>query len=334
MENICFGGSILNLIKTFLLLILCTLFITACGKAENTSTNNSSKKEESIETKKKLNVKITLDKEITNNKIIILSGKSNLPKDTKLRIRLEQKNSHKNSLVNTAVQKDGSFEYKFFNEGDTVFDDGKYNIYVETLPVLEQTKVVQEIFGDNGSNLSGSQISGDSELKATAEINLKINNSEVIYEEETLPKDKDAEEDKNEAYTSEEVEDNSEEDELGMVKDDAEIEIKKIIEKNYKTTSIEKIEINEDMGSSEKNKLIALVYLSFDALNTSKTAYNMVEMYSDDLAANIGKENDTVNQIAVFWKVPYIDEEETVAKFSYERSGKQMKITDKVSSLK
>ncbi|MGY8620291.1 hypothetical protein ACN6A9_01760 [Bacillus safensis] len=324
----------MNLIKTFLLLILCTLFITACGKAENTSTNNSSKKEESIETKKKLNVKITLDKEITNNKIIILSGKSNLPKDTKLRIRLEQKNSHKNSLVNTAVQKDGSFEYKFFNEGDTVFDDGKYNIYVETLPVLEQTKVVQEIFGDNGSNLSGSQISGDSELKATAEINLKINNSEVIYEEETLPKDKDAEEDKNEAYTSEEVEDNSEEDELGMVKDDAEIEIKKIIEKNYKTTSIEKIEINEDMGSSEKNKLIALVYLSFDALNTSKTAYNMVEMYSDDLAANIGKENDTVNQIAVFWKVPYIDEEETVAKFSYERSGKQMKITDKVSSLK
>lgn len=332
----------MNLIKTFLLLILCTLFITACGKAENTSTSNSSKKEESIETKKKLNVKITLDKEITNNKIIILSGKSNLPKDTKLRIRLEQKNSHKNSIVNTAVQKDGSFEYKFFNEDDTVFDDGKYFIYVETLPVLEQTEVIQKIFGDNGSNLTGSQISGDSELKATAEINLKINNSEVISEEETLPKDKDAEEEENEVYTSEEVDDNSKEDkidllqddEIDMLKDDAEIAIKTIIEENYKTTSIEKIEINEDMGSSEKNKLIALVYLSFDALNTSKTAYNMVEMYSDDLAANIGKDNDTVNQIAVFWKVPYIDEEETVAKFSYERSGEHMKITDKVSSLR
>lgn len=268
-------------------MILCALFLSACGKAENTSTSNSSKKEESIETKKKLNVKITLDKEITNNKIIILSGKSNLPKDTKLRIRLEQKNSHKNSIVNTAVQKDGSFEYKFFNEGDTVFDDGKYIIYVETLPVLEQTEVVQELFGDNGSNLSGSQISGDSELKATAEINLKINNSEVISEEETLPKDTDAEEEKNEDYTSEEVEDNSEEDELDMVKDDAKIEIKTIIEENYKTTSIEKIEINEDMGSNENNKLIALVYLSFDALNTSKTAYNMVEMYKLQTLAKI-----------------------------------------------
>ena len=324
----------MNFIKTFLLLILCTLLISACGKAENTSTSNSSKKEESVENKEKLNVKITLDKEITNNKIIILSGKSNLPKGTKLRIRLEHKNSHKNSIVNTAVEKDGSFEYKFFNEGDTVFDDGKYFIYVETLPVLEQTEIIQGIFGDKGSNLTGSQISGDSELKATAEINLKINNSEVISEEETVPKDKDTEEVKNEAYTSEEVEDNSKEDEIDMLKDDAEIEIETIIEENYKTTSIEKIEINEDMGASEKNKLIALVYLSFDALNTSKTAYNMVEMYSDDLAANIGKDNDTVNQIAVFWKVPYIDEDETVAKFSYERSGKQMKITDKVSSLK
>lgn len=332
MENNCYGGFILNHIKSCFFLLLCITLLSGCN-TENTSTSNSSKKEESIETKKKLNVKITLDKEITNNKIIILSGKSNLPKDTKLRIRLEQKNSHKNSIVNTAVQKDGSFEYKFFNEDDTVFDDGKYFIYVETLPVLEQAEVIQEIFGDNGSNLTGPQISGDSELKATAEIDLKINNSEVITEEETLPKDKDAEEEKNEVYTSEEVEDNSEEDELDMVKYDAEIEIKKIIEENYKTTSIEKIEINEDMGASEKNKLIALVYLSFDALNTSKTAYNMVEMYSDDLAANIGKDSDTVNQIAVFWKVPYIDEEETVAKFSYERSGKQMKITDKVSSL-
>ncbi|MGN8046081.1 hypothetical protein [Bacillus altitudinis] len=324
----------MNLIKTFLLLILCALFISACGKTENTSTSNSSKKEESIETKEKLNVKITLDKEITNNKIIIISGKSNLPKGTKLRIRLEHKNSHKNSIVNSVVQKGGSIEYKFFNEDDGVFDDGKYIVYVETLPVLEQTEVVQEILGDNGSNLTGPQISGDSELKATAEINLKINNSDVITEEETLPKDKDAEEEKNEVYTSEEVEDNSEEDELDIIKDDAEIEIKKIIEENYKTTSIEKIEINEDMGASEKNKLIALVYLSFDALNTSKTAYNMVEMYSDDLAANIGKDHDTVNQIAVFWKVPYIDEDETLAKFSYERSGEHMIITDKVSSLK
>lgn len=324
----------MNHIKTFLFLILCALFLSACGKAENTSTSNSSKKEESIETKEKLNVKINLDKEITNNKIIIISGKSNLPRGTKLRIRLELKNSHKNSIVNSTVQKDGSFEYKFFNEDDDVFDDGKYIIYVETLPVLEQTEVVQEIFGVNGSNLTGSQISGDSELKATAEIKLKINNSEVISEEEPSPKNKDAEEEKNEVYNSEEVEDISEEDELDMVKDDAEIEIKTIIKENYKTTSIEKIEINEDMGSSEKNKLIALVYLSFDALNTSKTAYNMVEMYSDDLAANIGKDNDTVNQIAVFWKVPYIDEDETLAKFSYERSGEHMIITDKVSSLK
>ncbi|WP_226568019.1 hypothetical protein [Bacillus stratosphericus] len=57
-------------------------------------------------------------------------------------------------------------------------------------------------------------------------------------------------------------------------------------------------------------------------------------MFSGDLAAKIGTENNTINQIAVFWKVPYIDEDETLAKFSYERSGEHMIITDKVSSLR
>lgn len=125
-----------------------------------------------------------------------------------------------------------------------------------------------------------------------------------------------------------------EKDELESLKSDAEYEIESIVEDNYTTASIEKIEINDDMGSDKPNKLIALVHLSFDAKNSSQTSYNMVEMYSDDLAAKIGSENDTINQIAVFWKVPYIDEDETLAKFSYERSGEHMIITDKVSSLK
>jgi len=137
--------------------------------------------------------------------------------------------------------------------------------------------------------------------------------------------------DSEETYDSEATD---EEDELESLKSDVEYEIESIVEDNYTTASIEKIEINEDMGSDKPNKLIALVHLSFDVKNSAQTSYNMVELYSDDLAAKIGSENDTVNQIAVFWKVPYIDKHETLAKFSYERSGEHMIITDKVSSLR
>lgn len=320
MENICFGGSILNLIKTFLLLFLCTLFISACGKAENTSTSNSSKKEESVETKEKLNVKITLIKKIKDNKKILISGKSNLPKETKINIYLDAPSSDQSERAKVIVKEGGMFDYEFSNEEGEDFDGGKYIAYVETSPENLQTDHVKEIFGEDGANLAGSNVSGENSRVATAEINFKIKNSSKVKQKIK----------KNNAAGITKKKD----EELTTLKSDAEYEIESIVEDNYTTASIEKIEINDDMGSDKPNKLIALVHLSFDAKNSSQTSYNMVEMYSDDLAAKIGSENDTINQIAVFWKVPYIDEDETLAKFSYERSGEHMIITDKVSSLK
>ncbi|PRS65076.1 hypothetical protein [Bacillus pumilus] len=310
----------MNLIKTFLLLILCTLFITACGKAENTSTSNSSKKEESIETKKKLNVKITLDKKIKDNKKILISGKSNLPKNTEIDIYLEPPNSaHYDQRV--TVKDGGLFKYEFSNEEGEEFEGGNYTVYVETAPDHHQTDAVREIFGENGANLVGSNVSDDYiDHRATAEINFKIKNSSKVKQKSK--KDNAAEVTK------------KKDEELSTLKREAEYEIESIVEDNYKAASIEKIEINQDMSTDQDNKLIALVYLSFDFKNSAQTSYNMVEMFSDDLASKIGTDNNTINQIAVFWKVPYIDEDETLAKFSYERSGEHMIITDKVSSLR
>ncbi|WP_342500286.1 hypothetical protein MHH54_12200 [Bacillus sp. FSL K6-4563] len=121
-----------------------------------------------------------------------------------------------------------------------------------------------------------------------------------------------------------------EEDELESLKSDAEYEIESIVEDNYTTASIE---INEDMGSSEPNKLIALVHLSFDAKNSAQTSYNMTEMFSEDLAAKIGSDNDSISQLSVFWKVPY-KSDKSAAKFSYERSGDNMIIKSKSTILK
>ena len=114
---------------------------------------------------------------------------------------------------------------------------------------------------------------------------------------------------------------------------DEEYEIESIIEDNYTTASIEKIEINEDMGADEPNKLIALVHLSFDAKNSAQTSYNMTEMFSEDLAAKIGSDNDSISQLTVFWKVPYISDK-NASKFSYERSEDNMIIKSKSTILK
>ncbi|MFJ5965523.1 hypothetical protein [Bacillus sp. NPDC093026] len=310
-------------IKNFFILVLCTLFISACGKSETMSTENSSEKEESVKTKEKLNVKITLSKKITDNKSILISGKSNLPKDTTLTIDLkcpECTNYYYDFSTDVTVKEDGMFDYKFSNEEGEEFEGGKYTAYVETSPENLQTDHVREIFGKDGANLAGSNVSGDNDRVATAEINFKIKNSSKVKQKSK----------KNNAAEVNKKKDK----ELSTLKSDAEYEIESIIEDNYKAASIEKIKINKDMSTNKDNKLIALVYLSFDFKDSAQGSYNMVEMFSDDLAAKIGKKNTTITQIAVFWKVPYIDEDETVAKFSYERSGENMKITDKVSALK
>lgn len=301
-------------------MILCTLFLSACGKTDNTSTINSSKKEEIAENKEKLNVKITLNKKIKDNKKILISGKSNLPKETKINIYLDAPSSDQSDLAKVIVKEGGMFNYEFSNEEGEDFDGGKYIAYVETSPENLQTDHVKEIFGEDGANLAGSNVSGENSRVATAEINFKIKNSSKVKQKSK--KDNAAEVTK------------KKDEELSTLKSEAEYEIESIVEDNYKAASIEKIEINQDMSTDLDNKLIALVYLSFDFKNSAQTSYNMVEMFSDDLASKIGTDNNTINQIAVFWKVPYIDEDETLAKFSYERSGEHMIITDKVSSLK
>ncbi|HBU92392.1 MAG TPA: hypothetical protein DEB53_14465 [Bacillus pumilus] len=313
----------MNLIKTFLFMILCTLFLSACGKEDNTSTSNSSKKEEIMENKEKLNVKITLNKKIKDNKKILISGKSNLPKDTTLSIDLECPECstyYHDFSTDVNVKEGGMFDYEFSNEEGEEFEGGKYIAYVETSPENLQTEDVRAIFGKDGTNLVGSNVSGDTDRVATAEINFKIKNSSKVKQ-------------KSKKDTAAEVTKKKDE-ELSTLKREAEYKIESIVEDNYKTASIEKIEINQDMSTDQDNKLIALVHLSFDFKNSAQTSYNMVEMFSDDLASKIGTDNNTINQIAVFWKVPYIDEDETLAKFSYERSGEHMIITDKVSSLK
>lgn len=41
-------------------------------------------------------------------------------------------------------------------------------------------------------------------------------------------------------------------------------------------------------------------------------------MYSSDLAATLSKQNSSVNEIAIFWTVPYLND---TAKRGYKRNG-------------
>ncbi|MGG4200756.1 hypothetical protein [Peribacillus frigoritolerans] len=102
---------------------------------------------------------------------------------------------------------------------------------------------------------------------------------------------------------------------------------KDIIEKNYNQTTVEELEVNQNLGLND-GSYIVLPYLKWDAMNNSKRTKRLIEMYSDDLAANLAKEGD-ISEITVFWEVPYHLEGKNVAKFTYTKNGDSMSIGER-----
>lgn len=98
------------------------------------------------------------------------------------------------------------------------------------------------------------------------------------------------------------------------------------VETDYNNTSIKDIRINDDLGTGEG--YIVLVDLSFNAKNRANTAKDMISMYSSDLAAALGKEFEEINQIVVFWEVPYLQESGNIAKIATERTDGGMAFTE------
>lgn len=107
--------------------------------------------------------------------------------------------------------------------------------------------------------------------------------------------------------------------------------IKDIIEDRiweYDYTDVDSISINKDYGTKTKNDYIALVNLTWEQKNSASLSKEMISMYSEDLAAFVGKKCKNVHEICIFWTVPYLND--ASAKCSYERKHGGMYSTDTI----
>lgn len=109
---------------------------------------------------------------------------------------------------------------------------------------------------------------------------------------------------------------------------DIENTIKDRVSDEYSGTVIKKIDINENLGTDDEDDYIVLPHLRWDVKNKPKMTREMLEMYSDDLAAILAKHTN-ITEITIFWEVPYHLEGNNVAKMSYSRSGDGMAIGEK-----
>lgn len=122
--------------------------------------------------------------------------------------------------------------------------------------------------------------------------------------------------------TKAEVEKKTESDE----KDKIENFVKKIIQDDFNDTKVSQLMINENLGLDD-GSYIVLPHLKWDVQNSKKTTRDMLEMYSDHLAAKLADYN--VSEVTVFWEVPYHLEGNNSAKFNYQRQGEGMAIGER-----
>lgn len=93
------------------------------------------------------------------------------------------------------------------------------------------------------------------------------------------------------------------------------------IEEKYRDTDVESITLNEHAGTDVEDDYIALVRLTWNVKNSGKTSKEMLSMYSSDLAATVAEKCPNVQEIAIFWTVPYLNDN---AKCAYERKNGNM----------
>lgn len=97
--------------------------------------------------------------------------------------------------------------------------------------------------------------------------------------------------------------------------------IRSRVSMNYDDTDVDEIKINENVGTDKSGDYIVLVYLTWNRKNFAETTEKMLTMYSNDLAATVAENCPEVEEIAVFWNVPYLG---VTSKWAYEKKGDGM----------
>lgn len=134
-----------------------------------------------------------------------------------------------------------------------------------------------------------------------------------------------------ESEPEEEIEEESKPEELTR-----EEEIEQVIrnraksESNYSGFKIDNVRVNDNMGDEESDTYIVLVDLIWERKNKVDTADEMIDMVSQDIAANLHNEGaEDVAEIAIFTDDEYNDRD---IKYSYEWKEAGFVLTDQVAN--
>src|SRR5690625_1100788 len=155
----------------------------------------------------------------------------------------------------------------------------------------------------------------DEEKDLAGENNSNVTNDQV--EETTGPVNIEEESPKPEGPQQEESIDTGALEEMRI-----EAEVRTVI-KELDDVNIQEIKVNEHFEGG----YIALVYLAFDRKNTAKTTKQMIELYNNQIGTGMAGTDDLV-ELTTFWEVPYLYENDNIAKANMSHHEGEMYMED------
>lgn len=152
-----------------------------------------------------------------------------------------------------------------------------------------------------------------------------------MNEESSL--DEDSEESISSESETEEVSEETEDDDVSSEDNtnDIEWDVESIVGSDLDNTTITDLRVNED-ASVDEERYIVLVDLEWDVKNGAKTTKEMLDMYSDHLAAKLA-DDDMIHELVLFWTVPYHNENESILKRTYENKEDGMFLEDEMKDV-
>ena len=102
--------------------------------------------------------------------------------------------------------------------------------------------------------------------------------------------------------------------------------VKGVVDSDLNSTTINELTINED-ASVDEERYIVLANLKWDVKNTANLTKDMLDMYSDHLAAKLADDKN-IHELVIFWEVPYHKEGDTILKKTYQNDSDGMYLSD------
>lgn len=106
-----------------------------------------------------------------------------------------------------------------------------------------------------------------------------------------------------------------------------ESDITSLIEDKITNAEIDKIEVNEHLGTQEDGDYIALIHLKYKPKNSNETTLKLIDLYNNEIGAQLAKQKE-IQEVTIFWEAPYIKEDMNIVKANLQRNGDNMIFND------